>query len=229
MAPAAKVDLFGLFSVSSFILTCWGITLFLGVSSFLLTRKLRLENPGRVQTVLEMGVGFLNNFCKEQLAHLGKRWRVYAPMLGTFALFLLCCNLAGLFGITPPTKSFAVPLALTLTSILLIYSSQFISLGLFKGLHRFLEPSAILLPLNIMEIAIRTISLCIRLFGNILAASLLMAMLHFLCPVILPAVLGIYFDIFDGLLQMVVFVFLSLLFLAEQTHSALPAEGEEAQ
>ncbi len=211
--------MWGNFSVSSFLVTCWGITIFLTIVSLLVTRNLKVQNPGKVQIVVEMVVGFMNSFCKEHLSHLGNRWRFYSPLLGSMALFLLCCNLSGLVGVTPPTKVLAVPLTLTTISILIIYTSQFVCLGAFKGLRRFAEPFPGLLPLNLMEVFIQPVSLCMRLFGNILAAHLLMQMIEYLCPIVLPAVFSLYFDLFDGLLQMAVFIFLTLLYVGEQTHS----------
>ena len=224
VSAAPKIALWGDLSVSSFIVTCWGITIFLTIVSLLLTRNLKVQNPNRVQICVELFVGFMNKFCKENLSHLGNRWRFYSPLLGSMALFLLCCNLSGLFGFTPPTKFLTVPMTLTLTSVFIIYTSQFVCLGFFKGLRRFAEPLPGLLPLNLMEVFIQPVSLCMRLFGNILAAHILMKMIEYLCPIVLPAIFSLYFDLFDGLLQMAVFTFLTLLYVGEQTHSIHDAQ-----
>ena len=73
----------------------------------------------------------------------------------------------------------------------------------------------LLIPINLMEVAIRPLALCMRLFGNILGAFIIMEMLKLLVPVVLPAVFSLYFDLFDGLIQTVVFVFLPTLFTGE--------------
>ena len=73
----------------------------------------------------------------------------------------------------------------------------------------------LLIPINLMEVAIRPLALCMRLFGNILGAFIIMEMLKLLVPVVLPAVFSLYFDLFDGLIQTVVFVFLTTLFTGE--------------
>ena len=78
----------------------------------------------------------------------------------------------------------------------------------------------VLLPINIMEIVIRPLSLCMRLFGNVLAAFVVMELVKLLVPAVLPAILSIYFDIFDGLIQTVVFVFLTALFIGEALEEA---------
>lgn len=64
-----------------------------------------------------------------------------------------------------------------------------------------------------MELAIRPASLCMRLFGNVMGAFVVMKLLEHLVPVILPAVFSLYFDFFDGLLQAYVFVFLTGLYI----------------
>ena len=73
----------------------------------------------------------------------------------------------------------------------------------------------LLIPINLMEVAIRPLALCMRLFGNILGAFIIMEMLKLLVPVVLPAVFSLYFDLFDGGIQAVVFVFLTALFVGE--------------
>ena len=73
----------------------------------------------------------------------------------------------------------------------------------------------LLLPINLMEVAIRPLALCMRLFGNVLGAFIIMEMLKFVAPAVLPAVFSIYFDLFDGLIQTYVFVFLTSLFMKE--------------
>ena len=65
------------------------------------------------------------------------------------------------------------------------------------------------------ELAIRPLSLCMRLFGNVMGAFVVMKLLEHLVPVILPAVFSLYFDFFDGLLQAYVFVFLTGLYIKE--------------
>ena len=206
------VSIFGLFSVSSSIVISWIIMAFLVLSSILLTRNLKKFPTSKSQMLLEMAVGSFNNFCKE---NLGQHWRPFAPWLGTVGLYILCCNVISLFSLVPPTKDLSVTASLALLSMLLIYGAQFRYRGFRGGLKKFADPSPLLLPMNIMEILIRPLSLCMRLFGNILASYIIMEMIRTLVPVVVPAVFQLYFDIFDGLIQTVVFVFLTTLFVGE--------------
>ena len=73
----------------------------------------------------------------------------------------------------------------------------------------------IMLPINILELVIKPLSLCMRLFGNVLGAFVVMELIKLIVPVGLPVVFSFYFDVFDGLIQAYVFVFLTSLFMAE--------------
>ena len=79
---------------------------------------------------------------------------------------------------------------------------------------------AIVTPINIMEIAIRPVSLCMRLFGNVLGSYVVMKLLEFICPAVLPIPFSLYFDFFDGFIQAYVFMLLSAIFIS----LARPAE-----
>lgn len=209
---AFTIPLFGGIDVSDSVVVTWIIMALLIVLSLLLTRKLSVRNPGKVQTALESMVQFLNNFVK---TNIGSHWRPFAPWLGTVALYIGISNLIGIFGLTPPTKDISVTTALAIMSMLLIYGAQFRYNGFVGGLKKFAEPMPLLVPINLMEVAVRPLALCMRLFGNILGAYIVMEMLKFVVPVVLPAVFSIYFDLFDGLIQTVVFVFLTTLFTGE--------------
>jgi len=84
--------------------------------------------------------------------------------------------------------------------------------GFFKSLA---APTPVMTPMNILEIAIRPTSLCMRLFGNVLGAFVIMELIKLVVPVFVPAVFSLYFDLFDGLIQTYVFVFLTSLFMKE--------------
>ena len=208
---AFTIPVLGGIPVADSVVVTWIIMALLVVLSLLLTRKLSVRSPGKVQIALEWAVQFLNNFIK---TNIGTHWRPFAPWLGTVALYIGISNLIGILGLTPPTKDISVTTALAIMSMLLIYGSQFRYNGLLGGLKKFAAPMP-LLPINLMEVVIRPLALCMRLFGNILGAYIIMEMLKFVVPVVLPAIFSIYFDLFDGLIQTVVFVFLTTLFTGE--------------
>lgn len=205
------IPIFGGIPVPDSVFVSWIIMAALAAASLLMTRKLRLIPTG-AQLYVEALVGFLNSFMKDTL---GKHWRTYAPWLGTVALYIGFANLIGIFGLTPPTKDLNVTAGLALTSVVIIYGSALRSRGPKGFVHMFIEPMPLVAPLNIMEIAIRPLSLCMRLFGNVLGAFVVMELVKIVAPVIIPIPLSMYFDVFDGLIQTIVFVFLTTLFIKE--------------
>ena len=209
---AFTIPLFGGIPVAESVMVTWIVMAVLLIAALLLTRNLSVDAPGKAQVALESAVQFLNGFVK---INIGSHWKPFAPWLGTVALYIGFANIIGIFGLMPPTKDISVTAALALMSMLLIYGAQFRYNGLLGGLKKFAEPMPLLLPINLMEVVIRPLALCMRLFGNILGAYIIMEMLKFVAPAVLPAVFSIYFDLFDGLIQTVVFVFLTTLFTGE--------------
>lgn len=214
MEGTPDVSVFGLFSISSSVVISWGVMAFLVLSSILLTKNLK-KIPSKPQVILEAGIGFFYNLCK---SNLGKHWRIYAPWMGTVTLYILFSNFTDLLGFPPPTRDLSITATLALLSLLFIYGNQFLNFGLLGGLKKFAQPFPLLLPINLMEIAIRPVSLCMRLFGNVLGAYILMEMIICVAPVLIPVPFSLYFDLFDGILQTVVFVFLTILFTHESIH-----------
>ena len=179
------------------------------ILSLILVRNLSVENPGKKQLLLETGVSFLQDFF---MGILGEEGKQYVPYLMSTVIYIGIANIAGVFGFTPPTKDMNVTIALALMSI---EYAGFHKRGLKGFLKSFAEPVPIMLPINILEIAIRPTSLCMRLFGNVLGSFVVMKLLEFVCPAILPIPFSLYFDFFDGFIQAYVFVFLTSLFIKE--------------
>lgn len=205
------IPLFGGIPVPSSVVVSWGVMLFLVLLSILLTRHMK-PVPGKAQLVAETFVDFINRFTKDTL---GEHWRPYAPYFGTTALFIACANLSGMIGITPPTKDLNVTAGLAIVSVFVIYGTSFRYHGIAGGFKKFLEPMPLLLPINILEVGIRPLSLCMRLFGNVLGSFIIMELIKAVLPAVVPMVFSMYFDVFDGIIQTIVFVFLTALFTKE--------------
>ena len=187
------------------VVVSWGIMLFLVIVSILLTRNLKVDHISRRQAILELVVTTIDNFFTGLLGEQGRR----------YALYIACANLIGVFGIKPPTKDLNVTAALALMSICLIEYSGIHARGGKGFLKSLTAPTPIMTPMNILEIAIRPTSLCMRLFGNVLGAFVIMELIKLVVPVFVPAIFSLYFDLFDGLIQTYVFVFLTSLFMKE--------------
>lgn len=208
------IPLFGGIDISESVVVTWIIMAVLILASILLTRNLKVENPGRRQIALEAAVSALYNFIEDLVGEAGKR---YIPYLISVILYIGVANIIGLFGFKPPTKDMTVTLTLAVMSIILVEYAGIHKRGWKGWLKSFAQPVAIVTPINIMEIFIRPLSLCMRLFGNVLGAFVIMELIKWVVPLIVPLPFSFYFDIFDGLIQAYVFVFLTSLYISEAT------------
>ncbi len=206
------IPIFGGIPIAESVVVTWIIMAALTLLSIILVRNLKVENPGKKQLALEMTIGGIYNFFEDLIGEEGKR---YIPYLMSVAIYLCVANLIGMIGFKPPTKDLNSTAALALMSILLIEYSGFQRKGL-KGFFRsFAEPMPLIAPMNILELFIRPLSLCMRLFGNVLGSFVVMELIKQLVAPIVPIPFTCYFDIFDGLIQAYVFVFLTALFIKE--------------
>lgn len=206
------IPIFGGIEVDEAVVVTWFIIAALALMSILLVRNLKVANPGKKQLLLESGISFLNNFFGDIL---GKDGAIYIPYLITVAIYIGVANLIGLLGFKPPTKDLNVTAALGIMSIVLIEYAGIRKKGGKKWVKGFAEPMALIAPINVLELFIRPLSLCMRLFGNVLGSFVVMELLKKLIPVLVPIPFTAYFDIFDGLIQAYVFVFLTSLFIKE--------------
>lgn len=207
-----SIPLAGGIGVSESVVVSWIIIAFLAVLSFCLTRNLKVKNAGKRQIAVETAVSSLQNMAEGIVGEEGKGYALY---LATVLIYLGVANLIGLLGFKPPTKDLNVTAGLAIMSIFLIEFAGIKKKGVGGWIKSFTEPIAVVTPINILEVFIKPLSLCMRLFGNVLGAFVIMEVIKTLVPVVIPAVFSCYFDIFDGLIQAYVFVFLTGLFIKE--------------
>lgn len=198
--------------VGESVVVTWIIMAVLVIPSILFVRNLKVENPGKPQIILETAIGFFYDFFHGILGEKGKR---YIPYLITVILYIGLANIIGIFGFKPPTKDLNVTVALSVMSIILIEYAHIHAKGFKQRMKDFAAPIAVVAPINLLELFIRPLSLCMRLFGNVLGAYVVMELIKLVVPIFIPVILSLYFDIFDGFIQAYVFVFLTSLFIAE--------------
>ena len=198
--------------ISESVVVTWIIMAVLVLASILLVRNLKVENPGKVQLALESAISWASDFFE---GIIGKENRRYIPYLITVLLFLGVSNTIALLGFKPPTKDLNVTAGLAIMSIVLIEYAGIHQKGVKGWVKSFAEPMPIITPINILEIFIKPLSLCMRLFGNVLGAFVVMELIKIIVPAVIPVAFTLYFDIFDGLIQAYVFVFLTALFIKE--------------
>lgn len=198
--------------ISDIIVMSWIIMGVVILWAYLATRKMKTVPTG-LQLSAEIVVDTINNFVKGTMGH---HWRSFAPYLGALGLYLALGNTLGVLLFTKPvTRDLAIPAALAIMTITLVIGAGIKFRGIKGWLKSFIEPMPVMLPFNILEYFIKPLSLCMRLFGNIFAAYVLMHMIIKNIPLIFPSIACLYFDLFDGGLQAFVFVFLTLLYITE--------------
>ena len=192
--------------------TTWIIMIALVALSIWFTRHMELNPTKKRQILIE---SFIQLIYGALYSILGEQGKKYIPYLLTVMLYLGAANMIGIFGLTPPTKDLNVTVALAVISIILVEYEGIHTKGVGGWLKSFTQPVAVITPLNVLEIFIKPLSLCMRLFGNILGAYIIMELLKYVAPAVAPMVASLYFDLFDAFLQAYVFVFLTSLYLKE--------------
>ncbi|MCQ2422953.1 MAG: F0F1 ATP synthase subunit A [Lachnospiraceae bacterium] len=208
------IPIFGGIPVSESVVVTWIIMAVLILGAFLLTRNMKLHNISKRQAFAEWIVTTLSDMVEGMV---GEKGRAFIPYLVTVMLYVGVANVCGIFGFKAPTKDLNVTAALALMSILLVEGAGIYYLGIKRWLHKFTEPIAVVTPINVLEVFTRPLSLCMRLFGNVIGAFVIMELIKTISRnILLPAVFCLYFDLFDGLLQAYVFVFLTSLYIREE-------------
>lgn len=191
----------------------WVIILILGITAFLLTRNLK-RIPGKKQVVLEMIYNYVEGLVNN---NMGQSFVSYIPYVGTLVVYLIALNFMGLIGISPATQNLSVTAGLALISFLVINGTAIRRNGPIGYARGLTKPFALMLPINIMERFTLPVSLALRLFGNMLAATVLidkvyeaLGSLNFFAQIGAPIIVHGYFDLFDGTIQMLVFTMLTI-------------------
>ncbi|SFU49672.1 F-type H+-transporting ATPase subunit a [Clostridium sp. DSM 8431] len=192
----------------------WIAIAILGVSAFLLTRNLDSKKTSKKQVVLEMLYETVEGLVK---GNMGDDYLSYIPYIGTLLVYLCVLNLSGLIGIAPPTKCLGVTFGLGLSTFLVLNYTALKRNGVKGYFKAFVKPFTLFLPINIMERIVLPCSLALRLFGNMLAGTILIDLVYnalakflWISGIGMPVILHGYFDVFDGLIQVVVFAFLTM-------------------
>ncbi len=200
------------FDIYKSVVVSWGVIAFVFIFILFLTHDMKVHNISKRQAAAESIVLWLRSLVKGML---GEEAASYSEYIITVLIFIGASNMVGFFGLVPPTADLNVTVAFALMSIVVVEYAGFAKKGPGGWLKSFAKPMAVIAPMNILELVIRPLSLCMRLFGNILGATVIMELVRFAIPVVLPAFLSLYFDLFDGAIQAYVFVFLTSLYIKE--------------
>lgn len=178
--------------------------------------------PSGIVLLAEMIVGLCTTIIGDNLKEKTHR---YLPFMGTLVMMMAVSNLLGLLGLQPPTSNLSFNVTLALMMFFLIQYNGMKKGGVKARLKELTEPMWLLTPLNVIGELALPISLSMRLFGNILAGSIIMLLVYTMMQSFMPfGLLGYiatpflhaYFDVFSGLIQTYIFFTLASFFLSEQ-------------
>lgn len=197
------------------LINSWIVIFIIFVLGFSTTRDLKLV-PESGQSFIEFLTDFVRDIAKSQINE--KEYLKWVPYIGTMFLFIFVSNWSGALipwkiielpngELGAPTNDINTTAALAiLTSVSYFYAGiSKKGLGYFA---KYVQPTPILLPINILEDFTKPLSLSFRLFGNILADELVVAVLVSLVPLIIPIPL-IFLGLFTSGIQALIFATLS--------------------
>lgn len=212
----------GPLQVSVSLLTCIGLTVVIGATARLLTRRLTLL-PAPLQAALEGVVAALEGAVTPVA---GRHTARILPFIASLWLFLITANLLGLIpGLHSPTRDLSVTAALALLVFLSVHWFGIRTQGLRAYLRHYLDSGVLMLPFELLSELTRTVALAVRLFGNMMslemAALLILLVAGFLAPV--PILM---LHIIEALVQAYIFGMLALIYVAGgiQSQQRNPAE-----
>lgn len=190
----------------------WAVILVLTFISWFVSRDLT-EGTGisRKQALIESLVVVIQKQIEETTQEKTDR---YFPFISTLFLYILVSNLVSIIpGAYPPTASLSTTAALAICVFVAVPIFGISSRGVKNYFQYYIQPTPLMLPFNIIGELSRTLALAIRLFGNIMSGSLIVAILLSLSPLFFPVVMQA-FGLLIGVIQAYVFAILALVYIA---------------
>ena len=208
--------------ITSPVVTTWGIIFLLTLGSWLVTRRLTLH-PSRRQAALELVVDMISSQIRETM---GVAPAPYLPLIGTLFIFLLVANWSSLIpGIEPPTATLETDAALALIVFGATIWFGVRALGAGAYARSFAQPSILLAPLNLIELFTRSLSLTVRLFGNMMSGVFVIGIVLSLAGLLVPIPL-MAIELLTGAVQAYIFGALAMVFIGGAVSEASPIKQE---
>ena len=224
----------GNFAVTnSLVMTVMVSLLLIGVS-LALSKKISLI-PGKFQSVIEMAVEWFLGLMETTLGsrHAAEK---YFPLVATIFLFIMASNLLGIFPgvgslvvnnehgslplLRPPAADLNFTLAFAIISVVMTNVIGMMSVGVLPHVSKFINfKNPITFFIGILELVsefAKIISLSFRLFGNVFAGEVLLTIVFFLAPYVIPLPF-LFLELFVGLIQAFLFAMLTLVSITLHT------------
>jgi len=199
--PQVAFNIFGV-PVRDTVISTW-IMMILVVAAVAVVRR-------RWPAALEMLLDFLSDTIADVM---GRPAEPYLPFLGALVIFIAVANIIGVVPfVVSPTRDINTPLALALVVFFSVYYFGIRARGVW-GYFKGLASPIFMLPMEVIGQLSRTLSLTLRLFGNIISTELVVAVIFMLVPLIMPLPL-IGLSMFTGILQAYIFTVLAAVYIA---------------
>lgn len=203
-------------TINATLIFTWLVMALLVLFSWLITRHLSANlTLGRGQNILEAIVLTIKAQIEEVSQHKADE---YLPFIGTLFIFIATSNLLTIIpGYSPPTGSLSTTVALAICVFFAVPFYGIKKQGLLNYLKRYyLQPTPIMLPFNLIGRFSSTISLAVRLFGNVMSGTMIVGILLSIAPLFLPVIMQVM-GLLTGLIQAYIFAILATVFIAAAT------------
>ena len=209
-------------TISAALVYTWIIMAILVIGSLLITRNLSSDRRiSRWQNLLEVIVTAIRSEIREIISEGGDS---YFPFIGTLFLFILLSNvLTFVPGYVAPTSSLTTTAALSVLVFFAVPIFGITKQGLIEYLKEYFRPNFIFFPLHVMGEIARTLSLAVRLFGNMMSHEKVIAILLSVTPLFFPVAMQAL-GLLIGIIQAYIFVILTMVYIAAATQSHDGAE-----
>ena len=206
---------YGFVKLNATIVTTWGLMLLLTLGAYLITRRLTSDLiASRWQAALEILVTGIDGQIKEVGLSVPGR---YIAFIGTLFVFIATANLLTIVpGYEPPTSSLSTTAAFALCVFVAVPIFGIRQRGWRGYLKSYLEPTVIMLPFNLISELSRTLALAVRLFGNMMSGTMIIASLLPLTPFIFPVAMTLL-GLLTGMVQAYIFSILATVYITAAT------------
>lgn len=217
----------------------WIVMAFLLIFGYLVGKSASVRRPGTGQVVWEVMINFIKGLVAENTDY--KKMSGVISYLVTLIMFIFVSNMLGLFpnftfglghlhmaaNMMSPTADLNTTFALATLTIIM---AQYFGIK-YNGMHyfgHFKEPNIAFLPIHLVELLSKPVTLAFRLYGNIYAGEVLIGVLLHFIPFSLvyvaggfiPHVIWLAFSVFVGTIQSFVFTVLTIVYISQAIGTA---------
>lgn len=218
------------------VVNTWIIMAVIALVCWFLGHDLKVRATSKRQHIAEYAVGFVNKLVRE---NMGPNWMQYAPMVATLLMMSALSSLSSLVLLFAPTGDLSTLLGWAVVVFVLITYYKVKTNGIGGYLKGYLSPIPVMAPLNVISEVATPVSMAFRHFGNIASGSVISALIYAALAVAsnallgwlpgalgeilgmipflqvgIPAILGLYFDLFTAVIQAYIFCMLTMMYIA---------------